>query len=128
MKTKDFYYELPQELIAQVPLADRSASRLMHLNRKDKTISHDVFRNIVDYFCEGDCLVLNDTRVIPARLYGKRIDTGGAIEFLLLHKRSLNEWEVITAVAFLSITSSQISPLIRLRITGSSPSKVSSKK
>lgn len=95
MKTKDFYYELPQELIAQVPLADRSASRLMHLNRKDKTISHDVFRNIVDYFCEGDCLVLNDTRVIPARLYGKRIDTGGAIEFLLLHKRSLNEWEVI---------------------------------
>ena len=95
MKTHDFYYELPQELIAQIPLVDRSASRLMVLNREKQTISHDNFKNIIDYLCEGDCLVLNDTRVIPARLYGKRADTGGAIEFLLLHKRSLDEWEVI---------------------------------
>lgn len=95
MKTHDFYYELPQELIAQVPLEDRSASRLMVLDRKNETISHDTFKNIADYLDEGDCLVLNDTRVIPARLYGKRKDTGGAIEFLLLNKRSLDEWEVI---------------------------------
>ena len=95
MKRQDFYYDLPEELIAQTPLADRSASRLMLLNRKEQTISHTVFKNIVDYLNPGDCLVLNDTRVIPARLYGKRVDTGGAIEFLLLHKRALDEWEVI---------------------------------
>lgn len=95
MKTHDFYYELPQELIAQTPLEDRSASRLMVLDRKAGSISHDTFKNIADYLNEGDCLVLNDTRVIPARLYGKRADTGGAIEFLLLHKHSLDEWEVI---------------------------------
>lgn len=95
MKTHDFYYELPQELIAQTPLEDRSASRLMALDRKKETISHDIFKNITEYLNEGDCLVLNDTRVIPARLYGRREGTGGAIEFLLLHKRSLDEWEVI---------------------------------
>ncbi len=95
LKTHDFYYDLPEELIAQIPLKDRSASRLMVLDKQAKSIKHDCFRNIADYFNEGDCLVLNDTRVIPARLYGKRIDTGGGIEFLLLHKRSLDEWEVI---------------------------------
>lgn len=95
MKRQDFYYDLPQELIAQTPLADRSASRLMLLDRKEQTISHTVFKNIIDYLNPGDCLVLNDTRVIPARLYGQRADTGGAIEFLLLHKRALDEWEVI---------------------------------
>ena len=95
MKTHDFYYDLPQELIAQIPLKDRSASRLMVLDKKEQSIKHDCFKNIADYFNEGDCLVLNDTRVIPARLYGKRTDTGGAIEFLLLNKRSLDEWEVI---------------------------------
>lgn len=95
MKRQDFYYDLPQELIAQTPLADRSASRLMLLDRKEQTISHTVFKNIIDYLSPGDCLVLNDTRVIPARLYGQRADTGGAIEFLLLHKRALDEWEVI---------------------------------
>ena len=95
MKTHDFYYDLPEELIAQTPLKDRSASRLMLLNRQNQTINHDTFKNIVDYLNEGDCLVLNNTRVIPARLYGKREDTGGAIEFLLLHKHSLDEWEVI---------------------------------
>ncbi len=95
MKTHDFYYDLPEELIAQIPLEDRSASRLMLLDRQNRTIEHNTFKNITDYLRKGDCLVLNDTRVIPARLYGKRTDTGGAIEFLLLHKRSLDEWEVI---------------------------------
>lgn len=95
MKRQDFYYDLPQELIAQTPLKDRSASRLMLLDRKKQTIAHDTFKHIADYLRPGDCLVLNDTRVIPARLYGRRRDTGGAIEFLLLHKRALDEWEVI---------------------------------
>lgn len=95
MKRQDFYYDLPQELIAQTPLKDRSASRLMLLDREKQTIAHDTFKHIADYLRPGDCLVLNDTRVIPARLYGRRKDTGGAIEFLLLHKRALDEWEVI---------------------------------
>lgn len=95
MKRQDFYYELPQELIAQTPLEDRSASRLMLLDRENKTISHDNFYNITKYIKSGDCLVLNDTRVIPARLYGRRKGSGGAIEFLLLHKIALDEWEVI---------------------------------
>lgn len=95
MKRQEFYYDLPQELIAQTPLRDRSASRLMVLDRQAQTIGHDTFKNIADYLKPGDCLVLNDTRVIPARLYGRRADTGGAIEFLLLHKRALDEWEVI---------------------------------
>lgn len=95
MKKSDFYYELPGELIAQTPLADRSASRLMTLNRQSGEVGHDIFKNIISYLNTGDCLVLNDTRVIPARLYGCRPDTGGGIEFLLLHKHSLNVWEVI---------------------------------
>lgn len=95
MKRQDFYYDLPQELIAQTPLADRSASKLMLLNRAEGSIEHSVFKNIVDSLQAGDCLVLNNTRVIPARLYGRRPDTGGGIEFLLLHKRALDEWEVI---------------------------------
>ena len=101
MNRTDFYYELPQELIAQTPLADRSASRLMRLNRSTGEVSHDTFNHIAAYLNAGDCLVLNDTRVIPARLYGTRTDsvggnaTGGGIEFLLLHKHSLNVWEVI---------------------------------
>ncbi len=95
MKRQDFYYDLPQELIAQTPLADRSASRLMLVNREAQTIDHSVFRSLVDELHAGDCLVLNDTRVIPARLYGQRTDTGGAIEFLLLHKHALDTWEVI---------------------------------
>ncbi len=95
MKREEFYYDLPQELIAQTPLQDRSASRLMVVNRKENTIEHSVFSDITEQLGSGDCLVLNDTRVIPARLYGKRPDTGGAMEFLLLHKRALDEWEVI---------------------------------
>lgn len=95
MKRQDFYYDLPQSLIAQTPLADRSASRLMLVDRAADSITHSVFSNIVDSLHAGDCLVLNNTRVIPARLYGQRPDTGGGIEFLLLFKRALDEWEVI---------------------------------
>ncbi len=95
MDKKDFYYDLPQELIAQEPAKRRSYSRLMCLDKKTGEIRHERFYNIVDELKEGDCLILNDTRVIPARLYGKKEGSGGAVEFLLLNKRSLNEWEVI---------------------------------
>lgn len=95
MRTHDFYYHLPEELIAQEPIKERSSSRLMILNKKNGEIEHKHFYDIVDYLNEGDCLILNDTRVLPARLYGVKEETGGAIEFLLLNKRTLNEWEVI---------------------------------
>lgn len=95
MKRQDFYYTLPEELIAQEPLSDRSASRLMCLDRKTGEIRHRHFYDIIDELSPKDCLILNDTKVIPARLYGTKKDTGGAIEFLLLHKRSLDEWEVV---------------------------------
>ena len=72
MKTSDFYYDLPQELIAQDPLEDRSSSRLMHLSLKDGSIEHRHFTDVLDYMEEGDCLVINDTKVIPARLYGHK--------------------------------------------------------
>lgn len=95
LKTSDFYYDLPKELIAQTPLEDRSASRLMVLDKESGAIEHKHFFDIVDYLNKGDALILNDTKVLPARLYGVREDTGGAIEFLLLHKKSLDTWEVI---------------------------------
>ena len=95
VKKQDFYYELPKELIAQEPLADRAASRLMCLDKITGEIKHKHFYDIVDELRAGDCLILNDTKVIPARLYGRKKDTDGHIEFLLLNKRSLDEWEVI---------------------------------
>lgn len=95
MKTSDFYYDLPQELIAQEPLKERDHSRLMVLDKESGAIEHKHFYNIIDMLNEGDTLILNDTRVIPARLYGVKEDTGGAIEFLLLNKHSLDTWEVI---------------------------------
>ena len=95
MKTKDFYYELPPELIAQEPLSDRSASRLMVLDKETGSVEHKHFYDIIDYLNEGDTLILNDTKVLPARLYGVKEGTGGAIEFLLLHKHTLDTWEVI---------------------------------
>ena len=95
MKTSDFYYDLPQELIAQTPLEDRSSSRLMVLDKKTGEIEHKYFYNIIDYLNSGDTLILNDTKVLPARLYGVKEGSGGAIEFLLLHKHSLDIWEVI---------------------------------
>lgn len=95
MKTSDFYYELPKELIAQTPLADRSSSRLLVVSKNSGELSHGHFTDIVNYLNPGDCLVLNDTRVIPARLHGVKEGTGGKIEFLLLNRKSRDEWEVI---------------------------------
>lgn len=95
MKTSDFYYDLPEELIAQDPLEDRSASRLLVLNKETGEIVHTIFKNIKNYLRKGDCLVLNDTKVIPARLIGEKEQSGGKIEFLLLKKISLDTWEII---------------------------------
>ncbi len=94
MNTKDFYFDLPEELIAQTPLINREASRLMVLDKKTGDIEHKVFSDIVDYLDEGDCIVLNDTKVIPARLYGNR-RTGGVVELLLLDRIDLNTWEIL---------------------------------
>ena len=95
MKVEDFNFELPEELIAQTPLAQRDASRLMKIDRKTGKITHNVFHNITDFLQKGDCLVLNNTRVIPARLYGTREDTGSTVEFLLLKRLEEKKWEVI---------------------------------
>lgn len=92
---KDFYFELPEELIAQDPLEDRSASRLMVLDRKTGAVEHKVFSDILDYLNEGDCLVLNNTKVIPARLMGVKTETGAAIEVLLLKRRENDVWETL---------------------------------
>lgn len=97
MELHDFYYDLPQELIAQDPLSDRSSSRLMVMDRATGEIEHRVFRDIIDYLNPGDCLVINDTKVIPARLIGEREGTGAAIEVLLLKRREdmKDVWEVL---------------------------------
>ena len=95
MKTSDFYYDLPQELIAQDPLVDRSSSRLLCLGRQDGSIEHKVFSDIIDYLEPGDCLVINDTKVIPARLYGIKKETGAAIEILLLKRTTADTWECL---------------------------------
>ena len=95
MKRTDFYYELPEELIAQDPLEDRSSSRLLVLDRKSGAVSHHVFREITDYLREGDCLVINDTKVIPARLIGSKLGTGAKIEVLLLKRKENNVWETL---------------------------------
>ena len=95
MKTSDFYYELPKELIAQTPSVVRSESRLMVYSRADHTIEHRVFRDIVDYIEAGDVIVRNTTRVIPARLFGRREDTGGVMEFLLLRRIEGDRWEAL---------------------------------
>lgn len=95
MKTSDFYYDLPKELIAQDPLEDRSASRLMHLNKETGEYEHGHFRDILKYLKPGDCLVINDTKVIPARLYGSKVGTDAAIEILLLKRRENDIWETL---------------------------------
>lgn len=95
MKTSDFYYELPEELIAQDPLSDRSASRLLVLNRDSGKISHKVFKDVIEYFKEGDCLVLNNTKVIPARLLGEKEGSGAKAEILLLKRREADVWECL---------------------------------
>ena len=91
----DYFYELPEELIAQDPLADRASSRLMTLNKQTGEFEHKSFRDIKGYLKPGDCLVLNNTKVIPARLIGSRKDTGAAIEVLLLKRRSADVWETL---------------------------------
>ena len=95
MKTSDFYYDLPQELIAQDPLEDRSSSRLLVLDRKTGEMEHRVFRDITEYLRPGDCLVVNNTKVIPARLLGVKEDTGAGIEILLLKRKADNVWETL---------------------------------
>ena len=91
----DFYFELPQELIAQDPLEDRSSSRLLLLDKQTGKTAHRVFRDIVEYLHPGDCLVLNNTKVIPARLLGEREETGAHVEVLLLKRREGNIWETL---------------------------------
>ncbi len=95
MKTSDFYYDLPKELIAQDPLEDRSASRLMVLDRKTGAVQHEIFTQVIDHLTDKDCLVINDTKVIPARLYGTKEDTGAAIEVLLLTRKKNDVWETL---------------------------------
>ena len=95
MKRQDFYFDLPQELIAQDPLEDRSGSRLLVLDKESGDVSHHTFREIVDYLEPGDCLVLNDTKVIPARLIGSKIGTDAKIEILLLKRKENDIWETL---------------------------------
>ena len=95
MKTSDFYFDLPKELIAQDPLEDRASSRLLMVNKDTGETKHEIFRNIVDYLYPGDCLVLNNTKVLPARLLGVKEDTGAAVEVLLLKRRDKDVWETL---------------------------------
>ncbi|MCH5281864.1 MAG: tRNA preQ1(34) S-adenosylmethionine ribosyltransferase-isomerase QueA [Lachnospiraceae bacterium] len=95
LKKSDFYYDLPQELIAQDPLEDRSSSRLLKLDKQTGEIRHHSFKEVPDFLRPGDCLVLNDTKVIPARLIGKKEDTGGTVEVLLLKRRENDHFETL---------------------------------
>ncbi len=95
LRTSDYYFDLPQELIAQDPLEDRPSCRLLVLDKETGETSHHVFRDIIDYLNPGDCLVLNDTKVIPARLLGTKKDTGAAVEILLLKRRENDVWETL---------------------------------
>ena len=95
LKKSDFYFELPQELIAQDPLEDRSSSRLLVLDKESGAVSHHVFREITDYLNPGDCLVLNNTKVLPARLLGEREGTGAHVEVLLLKRHQADVWETL---------------------------------
>ncbi len=95
MKTSDFYYELPKELIAQTPVEPRDSSRLLVLDKNSGKIEHKHFFDIIDYLNEGDCLIANDSRVIPARIFGTKAETGANVEFLLLKQISGNRWETL---------------------------------
>lgn len=95
MKTSDFFYNLPEELIAQTPIEPRDASRMMVLHRDSDVIEHKHFYDIIDYLDEGDCLIVNDSRVIPARIYGVKDDTGAHVEFLLLRQLENDRWETL---------------------------------
>ena len=95
MDLKDYYYNLPEKYIAQTPLAKRDSSKLLMLNKETGEVKHEIFHNIINYLNKGDCLVLNDSRVLPARLLGVREDTGSPMEFLLLSRKEKDVWEVI---------------------------------
>lgn len=95
MRKEDFYFDLPEELIAQDPLEDRSSSRLLVLDKETGKTEHHVFKEIVDYLEEGDCLVLNDTKVLPARLIGAKVGTDAKIEVLLLKRKENDVWETL---------------------------------
>ena len=95
MDTKDFYYDLPEELIAQDPLEKRSDSRLLVMDKNTGDIEHKHFYDIIDYLQPGDCLVINDTKVIPARLHGVKEETGAHVEVLLLQRKSATDWECL---------------------------------
>lgn len=95
MKTSDFYFELPQELIAQDPIENRDCSRLLVLDKQTGEWKHEVFHDILKYLKPGDCLVRNNTKVIPARLYGEREETGGKVEILLLKRKENDVWETL---------------------------------
>ena len=95
MKTSDFFYELPEELIAQTPVEPRNSSRLMVLHRKNGELEHRIFKNLPEYLNPGDCLILNDTRVIPARIYGVKEETGAVVEFLLVAQKENDVWECL---------------------------------
>ena len=99
MKVEEFDFTLPEELIAQVPLEDRTSSRLMVLDKTSGSIEHDTFKNVTGYLRKGDCLVLNDTRVLPARLFGVKADTGAKIEVLLLKQVEGDKWETLVKPA-----------------------------
>ena len=95
MKTSDFYYDLPQELIAQTPMVPRDMSRLMVIDKNTGEVEHKIFKDLIDYLRPDDCLILNDTRVIPARIYGVKKETGAVVEFLLLKQSENNVWECL---------------------------------
>ena len=95
LNVHDFDYELPEELIAQTPVEPRDSSRLLALEHQTGKLQHKCFGEILEFIREGDLLVANDTKVIPARLIGRRADTGGKVEVFLLHRRSLDVWEVL---------------------------------
>jgi S-adenosylmethionine:tRNA ribosyltransferase-isomerase len=95
MKTSDFFYDLPEELIAQTPLEKRDTSRLLCLDKANGNIEHTNFSALEDKLQEGDCLVLNNTRVLPARIFGARTDTGSVVEFLLLKQKDTDVWECL---------------------------------
>ena len=95
MKTSDFFYNLPENLIAQTPIEPRDASRLLYLSRESGGVEHKNFSDLTSFLKKGDCLILNNTRVLPARLYGTRVDTGAVVEFVLLKQRSTLVWECL---------------------------------
>ena len=96
MKTSDFYYDLPEELIAQTPVEPRDSSRMLVMDRKTGALEHRHFYDITDYLNEGDCLIVNDSRVLPARIFGTKEGTGAQVEFLLLRQIENKRWETLT--------------------------------